>query len=84
MPRATVSGDERVAQRVRVLAYMQANPSASARSAERELGIPEATIRSIVKRWTASDLAAGDLKGKSSGGRPILKPNRWRRCAFCI
>ena len=82
MPRNIAKGDERVAQRLRVLAHKADNPEQGPRQIGRALNIHEATVRGILKGWTADDAVSSNLVAHKGSGRPCKKNLRWRRYIF--
>ena len=80
MPRNIAKGNERVAQRVRVLAHKAANPDHGSAHIGRALSISESTVRGILKNWTGDPAVSSNVQAHKGSGRPPKKDQRWRRC----
>ena len=80
MPRIS-SGATRLANRQLMLALHASEPELKATAIGRRLGINEATVRSILKRYGANSIpTAGGPAARRGAGRPTSRSKRWKRC----
>ena len=76
------SGDVRLANRTLVLNLHALEPHLKGTAIGRRLGLNEATVRGILKRYGGQSTANGPPPTKAGAGRPEERSERWKRYVF--